>query len=61
MSELKDLFDTVPGRKPTQTIQRFALPKPPVGFVRSHYGILLRKNWLVATFHFCKRGSYDTL
>lgn len=35
--------------------------KPPVGFVLSEYGVLLRKNWLDATFHFCKKGSYDTL
>lgn len=33
----------------------------PVGFVRSTYGVLLRKNWLDATFHFCTRGNYDTL
>lgn len=61
MSELKGLFDAVPGRKPKHSIQRFALPKPPVGFVRSHYGILLRKNWFDATFHFCKSGSYDSM
>lgn len=35
--------------------------KPPTGYVRSEYGILLRKNWLDATFHFCKKGSYDQL
>ncbi|HET8903038.1 MAG TPA: FkbM family methyltransferase [Saccharospirillum sp.] len=33
--------------------------RPPSGYVRSEYGILLRRNWLDATFHFCKKGSYD--
>lgn len=33
----------------------------PFGFVRSDYGVLLRKNWLDATFHFCAKGAYDTL
>lgn len=61
MSELKSLFDTVQCSKLEKSVPGPALTKPPVGFVRSHYGILLRKNWLDATFHFCKRGSYDSL
>lgn len=31
----------------------------PTGYVLSQYGILLRRNWLDATFHFCRRASYD--
>lgn len=34
---------------------------PPNGFVRSQYGILMRKNWFDATFHFCVKGAYDPL
>jgi FkbM family methyltransferase len=33
----------------------------PHGFTRSKYGVLLRKNWLDATFHFCSKGTYNTL
>lgn len=38
-------------RRPSMTL--------PAGYVRSEYGILLRKNWLDATFHFCSKGTYD--
>ena len=38
-------------RRPSMTL--------PAGYVRSEYGILLRKNWLDATFHFCSKGAYD--
>lgn len=34
---------------------------PPPGFVRSQYGILMRKNRLDATYHFCINGSYGQL
>ena len=34
---------------------------PPPGFVRSRYGILMRKNRLDATYHFCVKGSYGQL
>ena len=42
----------------TSSVHRSSL-NPPAGYVRSEYGILLRKNWLDATFHFCSKGSYD--
>ncbi|WP_019677512.1 FkbM family methyltransferase [Arsukibacterium perlucidum] len=37
------------------------ISEPPKGFILSDYGILMRKNWFDATFHFCKRGSYDNV
>ncbi|WP_164743997.1 FkbM family methyltransferase [Saccharospirillum alexandrii] len=40
------------------SVRRSSL-KRPAGYVRSEYGILLRKNWLDATFHFCSTGAYD--
>lgn len=57
MSESMDLHaspmrNNVDSNAPVQTA---------TGFVRSEYGVLLRKNWLDATFHFCKIGAYDTL
>lgn len=45
----------------SKTASTYSRLAPPKGFLRSDYGVLLRKNWLDATFHFCRRGTYDRL
>lgn len=61
MSEPMSLYDSVQRHPIRENVVRHAPMKTPTGFVRSEYGVLLRRNWLDATFHFCKRGAYDTL
>lgn len=61
MSEAMSLYDAAPSHSLKKTVVRNSPVQTPTGFVRSEYGVLLRKNWLDATFHFCKRGAYDTL
>ena len=48
-------------RTPRNAVPYSSRLSPPKGFLRSDYGILLRKNWLDATFHFCRKGIYDRL
>lgn len=61
MSEFKGFFETTPCQKLDEPRLNPPAAKTPTGFVRSFYGILLRRNWLDATFHFCKSGAYDSL
>lgn len=61
MYKIKDMFKEAQIQCLNKTSASKLAIKPPEGFVLSKYGVLLRKNWLDATFHFCKRGSYDSL
>lgn len=59
MPESLGLSDFTPDRRSAGALAHGT--RPPTGFVRSEYGVLLRKNWLDVTFHFCSQGSYDRL
>ncbi|MHA7878967.1 MAG: FkbM family methyltransferase [Saccharospirillum sp.] len=61
MSESISRYAALRSARLKRAVHNPASGKNPSGFVRSAYGILLRKNVLDATFHFCKRGSYDRL
>lgn len=61
MTDHLSLGSQVNSRNSQSTTPDHSLSPIPKGFLRSEYGILLRKNWLDATFHFCSRGTYDRL
>lgn len=59
MTDLLSAKASTRQRHPRTSSARRPSLKLPAGYVRSEYGILLRKNWLDATFHFCSKGAYD--